>query len=503
MRLKFPMRVSLAKTVAFAGALVCVQQFEHTSLSFSLLFFSFTVLSTITFNTVGGFSKPSGSYIFFFAVLTVLFGVTLKAILGEAADSNLETPTLTMATYACTMAMMLLAALLTRRVSAGIPDIGSIFSSARMNMNYSAIGCILIGVILYVVNQANQLESGSLLSGVNQINFFLPLGVILSTIDTITTTNGRRSLSPLNVSSMSFMLVIGMMGFSKQGVFTPFVAWALGAAYARLHIRPAHVIASVTFGVIAFTVLTPLSQIGRDLPGTTLTDRFEENVYLLENLSETRDLFLQSETGNFAPGEHRTYFEVPAGLAERLTMIKVDDSLIAYTARTRPIGYAPILQYFENWIPHVLDPNKSTGGVSYGGNYYAHEIGGILTDSDNSTGISFSAVSEAFHVAGWAGIFLLAPAVLTMLFIVSDVVCGDLRRSPWGLIALLLFAHIAPEGGLGAPIYYTLYINVGIIFAMFLCVYVTPIVGSLFGTSFTRSRARTQPLRPTAASIPH
>jgi hypothetical protein len=66
---------------------------------------------------------------------------------------------------------------------------------------------------------------------------------------------------------------------------------------------------------------------------------------------------------------------------------------------------------------------------------------------------------------GWTGVFLVAPVIWIILFTVFDSLCGDVRKSPWGLVVIPVFAHIAPEGMLGGPIYFLWFGGVGIIFA--------------------------------------
>src|ERR1700722_1743786 len=115
MRVGFPDRIPLGKTIACAGGLAVIQLFQHTSPGFVLLFFGFVVVSVLAFNYAGGFSRPSGVYIFWFALLAVIFGVVMKAVLREAADSNLRAPQLTMTVYICSMLMMWLAAAVSRK----------------------------------------------------------------------------------------------------------------------------------------------------------------------------------------------------------------------------------------------------------------------------------------------------------------------------------------------------------------------------------------------------
>ena len=60
-----------------------------------------------------------------------------------------------------------------------------------------------------------------------------------------------------------------------------------------------------------------------------------------------------------------------------------------------------------------------------------------------------------------------------------DAVCGDLRRQPFGLLYVLVFAHVAPEGLLGASIDALRLANAAFIFGLYFCGYVTPVLGML------------------------
>jgi hypothetical protein len=96
-----------------------------------------------------------------------------------------------------------------------------------------------------------------------------------------------------------------------------------------------------------------------------------------------------------------------------------------------------------------------------------------------TTGISFTPSGEAFQLAGWTGIFLIAPAIWIVLFTVVDSLCGDVRKSPWGLLVIATFAHIAPEGMLGGPIYFLWFGMIGIVTAAVVTSYVMPLLGTM------------------------
>jgi len=184
------------------------------------------------------------------------------------------------------------------------------------------------------------------------------------------------------------------------------------------------------------------------------------------------DLIMAEENGS-APG----YYNEPKGLVDRLSMVPNDDMLIAFTEQGHVLGYAPIKANFQNWIPHFLMPNKVQMNDVGGGNFYEHEMSNIQAD-DNTTGISFSPTAEAFHLGGWAGIFLVMPLILTMFFIVFDLLLGDMRRHPWGLLVILLFGHLAPEVGILGPIHETLFGSIAVIGSILFCIYVAPILGA-------------------------
>jgi hypothetical protein len=172
------------------------------------------------------------------------------------------------------------------------------------------------------------------------------------------------------------------------------------------------------------------------------------------------------------------YFDTNQGLFDRLTMMPIDSGLIAYSERGHYLGLQPVIDNMENWFPHFILPNKV---LPVSGNYYAHEIGGLLAADDFSTGISFSPASELYHWEGWFGFLVLGPLLWGLLFFVSDFISGDLRVYPWGLILVLIFAHVAPEMGIGGAINFVWLGNISVIAAALFCTQIAPILGALFG----------------------
>ena len=101
----------------FATTLVVVQQLDRTDRFFSFCSFGFVILAGMTFNIAGGFTTPSGGYVFFYAMLAVIVGLTWKAVLGEPGQSNLFEPRLTIEVFLGGMFAMLLSVILSRRLT--------------------------------------------------------------------------------------------------------------------------------------------------------------------------------------------------------------------------------------------------------------------------------------------------------------------------------------------------------------------------------------------------
>ncbi len=474
MRIQLPTRISTTKTLIFASGLFCVQQLEHTDLLFSLLFFAFVMIGVIAFNAGGGFSRVSGAYVFLFTVLTCVLGVTWKAVLGEPANSNLLVPQLDMAIYAASNFMLLLVILLNKRLT------GRSQGLAPGDLTYSlaALGCLILGLIQNVLNALGLASPGSALSIANQLSQFFPLAIILGTIGAMRDSGGRRSINFVSGLSMTLVLLGGMLAFSKQGIFTPIACWIVAAAFCKFNLRPVHYIVLIAFAVSSY-IVAPLIAAGRVhvSENAGYAERAAVVYGILTHLGQAKQAEVETQANAAAFAGKSGYYNQPQGLIERLSILSADDSLFNYTAKGNYIGYRPIIEDYENFIPHFILPDKP---VPIGGNYYAHEIGGILADADDSTGISFSPMGEAFHVDGWVGIFFLMPLIWLSLFASLDHICGDLRRSPWGLLMVVLFAHAAAESLLASLIWMSVFGNLGLVLAIAFCTRFAPVVGALF-----------------------
>lgn len=486
MRLPFPTRIPVQKTFVFAAVVFIVQLLQHTDLTFAALYFTFVMCSVITFNAAGGFSRASGGYIFWFALLTCIVGVFWKIVLNEPGDSNLVSPNITLATYVVSMMTIFVALQIKKRLVGNARSLSSIMQSDRLNLGHAALGCF---VAYEIVNWANDFlphGSGSLINILNQENVFLPVCILVGTIHTIRTSGGRRSVNLLTLAASAIIFVSGgLVAFSKQAMFTPIVCWGMAAASQRYRIRAWQVVLLIAFAVFSVEFLSPLSQVGRAI--VPENDNYSQRLlFSVDLLTHPKVLWAdyytpEDPTSGPATGWAAGYYNEPQGLMDRLNILKADDRLNTYTLQGHTVGKMKTLYYFIDWIPHFILPNKEAlmpPGVANSGNYYAHEVG-MLAPDDFSTGISFSPSAEAFHMDTWEGIVVVGAFVWTLLFIVVDLICGDMRNSPIGLFALVAFAHVAPESLIGNLIYFIFFQDLGIVIAIVFCTYFAPIIGQL------------------------
>ena len=453
--------------------LCIVQLLQGTNPTFSLGCFAYILVATIAFNVAGGFTRASGAFIFFNSVLGVILGLCVKVYLGEAADSNLFTPLLTIGVYLFGMCMMLVAVYLSKKLRPKRALMGRMITDS--NMQAATVGCLVGGILMIFAGYVIPGGNGSLLSALNQLNRFFPLAIILGVIHTIRRSGGTRSVNLPVFLAAALMFTVGLLGYSKEGMLGPFAAYLLAAASQRYRISLNQILLGTLAIVFVFQYLVPYAQYGRIYREESGAVNVQASLDLLSNLGYVREQYLETSAGAY---EERIlgYYNTPQGFFDRLQMISIDDALIHQTEQFGVFGLTPMVHAVENLIPHFLWKDKPQ---ILSGNVFAHEVG-ILAEADESTGVSFSSTASAFHLAGWNGVFLLAPANWFFLFLIFDSLCGDVRKVPWGLLVIVLFAHAAPEGDITTILYMCSYTVYAIVFAAIMGAYIMPVIGTLF-----------------------
>jgi len=450
MRIPLPTRFHPKPVIIFALVLFLLQQAQGTVLSFSLLSFLYIIIFATSFNGAGGLERPSGAFIFFTGTLTCIVGLVYKGLLGEAAQTLLLSPNTTMEVYCAGMVGLGLAAVLSNRL---LPKGGVLTTFVPdEKLRRVAVGCVIISTILRF--------AGSLLplrveTGLAQLNHFDEMAILLSTYYEVRASGGRRSSSWITWVAAASIFVNGLLSFSKQGLFTPLFAWLFPCLMLRFNFSLKQVLGLACAIAFGLYYLVPYSQYGRSLvdADSSFRARTGTSIQLISNLTDTRRRYIDSVSYAISKSEAPKYYKGDQGLFDRLQMLAFDDALIDETDNRGPIGLFPTYLDYINLIPHVFYPNKPN--LNWG-NAYAHEIG-LLSRDDYTTGISFSPAADAYHQAGWEGVLLLLPGTAFLLFLITDWISGDVRRAPWGLLLVVIYAHTAPEGLLVEIIYFTVY----------------------------------------------
>ncbi len=490
MRIPFPERIPIFGTLVFALVLCLLQQLQGTTVLFSSCTFGFILIAVIAFNTVGGLTRPSGGYIFSYTLLVVLFGITYKVFVGEPGQSNLQQPDLTIEVYLASITATLVAAYVSKRFRFKKILVPRYKSDA--DMGRAAYGCFAVGSVttLYLMFRPPGAAAGSFpLLGL--FSSFLIFAIIIGVMYGIRRSGGRRSLSIPTLISGVILFSNGIIHYSKEGLFTPFLCWLVAASSQRYKLSLIQ-IGGLLLGLSFITYyLVPYSQYGRKfrIEEASFSENWKTNVLLLSNLGVVRKAFLDESNLLYTGTDYSRYYDKPQGLADRLQMITPDDLVINYTAHGGGFGLFPTIFSYENLIPHFIWHDKPT--IQFG-NLYAHELGMLPDEDDDTTGISFSPTGDAFHQAKWVGILVVLPILLFIMFLALDSACGDTRESPIALVALFGFGHSAPEGGLTEIIRGPTIGLAGLLFSSFIVVYLMPLIGNVV----------LGPVRTTAAGAP-
>ena len=214
------------------------------------------------------------------------------------------------------------------------------------------------------------------------------------------------------------------------------------------------------------------------LPGqnATFSDRMAIAILLLLHPEDTLAKVPRPARGRNNRGGRRLYGEYnkPQGFwGSTAAHLHRSSSLIKPSPiKVSAFGLLPIQVTLLNAIPRVLWPNKPD--VIFG-NIYAREIGGAITDEDTNTGISFQS-----HIRGTSSGEMdrgpgHRPPPWFLMFTVHDSLFGDLRTAPWGLLAMAMISHTAPEGGITGVVYlFTFGVEI-FAFCAFFATWVAPI----------------------------
>lgn len=465
MRLTLPARVSMSAVLSFCAALLAVELAEGSDIVLALATQTFVILAALAFNLCGGLLYPSGSCIFFLTVLTLGLGAILKAGLGEPLQSNLIDPKNTILAYTAGMASILIAAYFSTLLRSRRGLLERFDPGTRVQQ--MAAGCLLISIGIPLILPANFKGTFAQFSG----NFAV-FAILLPVYQRVRQTGGQRSFTLVALIGWAYLTIYyGIILYSKQGLFSPSLAWCLAAVAGGYRLSfPKFLSIAVAVG-IAVTFLTPYSQTARNNRGQANEGALA--LELLEHPFRTRELYNESLKQNYALGIDYHWFDQPQGLLDRLTSVPVDDALFYSTDHLRPGSPIVLWGYVLDMVPRYLYPDKPAGLL---GNSYGREIG-LLGNDDVTTSISFTPFADAYHNAGWLGVTLYLGLLFFVMFYVCDSLAGSIGRAQWSLLYVMYFSHFASEGFLSFTTYAISNVAAALIGTTLILTYVAPVIG--------------------------
>lgn len=467
MKLTLPTHFSMRYVGSFALAMLALELAEGTPLVLALLAQSFVMVSAVAFNVAGGLVYPSGAFVFFNAMLSLILGMVVKAVLGEPLNSNLIAPEQTLLAYLAGMVFILIAVFFTAKLRSKQGLLEKLDAGRRVDQ--IGIGCILIAYF------TPYLLPSSLQGTFSQFNNgFVYLSILLPVYQRTKQTDGKTSFHYVALIGWLYLTyTYGIAGLSKQGLFGPSVAWVVAAVAAGYRTTLTRLALLAATAIFAVTILTPFSQIARNYRGEA--NQAEIAWQLLQHPLETRARYNEDLRLSYVVGYGYHWFDQPQGLLDRLTMVPVDDALVWSTDHVRPGSPDALWSYVLNMVPRYLYPNKPN---LLWGNVYAHDIG-LIGEEDETTGISFTLYADGYHTAGWLGVTLILGIMIFAMCYVCDSVSGSIAKTQWGLVYVLYFTHAAAEGMLGMTTYAISTTSVALISAALISTYFAPVLGNL------------------------
>lgn len=251
MRIVLFERIPPSWGMTFGLAIAGLEIFQGTHLFFSVCFFMLIQIWVLAVNTAGGFRRAMGAYVFWFGLFTIIFGVSLKSFIGEAADTLCVAPLLTMEIFTISMFMLLVSVLLTQRILGTTKSLAErLMANNPLPYREAAIGSTILGILAMFSSEVLGGGSGSIGNLLSRMNLFLYLASILGTVACIKESNGKRSVGFYNLLPGVTQFLWGFAGFSKEGMFTPVACWLIGVAFTRFSFRKIH------FAVLAVILVT-------------------------------------------------------------------------------------------------------------------------------------------------------------------------------------------------------------------------------------------------------
>ena len=457
MRLPWPDHVNTKGGIYFALLLMAVQISLGTSPFFAVSIFIYVIETVIAFNLAGGLYTFAGSFIFFQSTQSILISQVAKCCFLQAADTNLLNPQKTAMVYALGGLGTLGAVLVSNKMLLKQP----IYDARKHDITLmpqsivaSTIGIFALIVVGVYGFSDEGIAHGSILSYLNQLPNFLPLGVMIGTAHIIRTSNGTRSARWYTIIPIVYQIITGFVLNTKQGIFQPLLVWlAVGAVY-RYKFAKLQLLGFAAFTVFAAVFIFPYIQYSRsEVREGNIYDRavLVYNFTRDNGFTKVRAAYKLNQALREESGEESAflYYGTDEEALDRFSLIENEDALIHRVDLTTTHGMKPLWDTVLYLTALFIWRDKYV--IIAFTNLLGREIG-VISDEDYGTFISFSMYAPAYYMEGWIGVLFLPFFSLAFYFTVINIFYGTAKENAYCLLPILGNLHGAAEATPVAPL---------------------------------------------------
>lgn len=427
------------------GMLAFAQVVVGTDPTFTGLVILFTALWLVTVKVLGGVKTIFGLCVGFMGAQHIVISQVAKALMGQRPDTPLLQPILTMQIYTIGMAMILLAALITRlRPLQSIKPI----LIPEMRLDHLRMLAIVFTVLMFARYAA--------LSGVVsvarvllQFDFITPTAVATSTAYVVLASDKKRAFGMMTFVSVVVPFLFGI-AFSQRKessyALLIFVVTAIAFGY-RFKIW--HYIMGAALGYFFVAIVFPFALYAR---GVTRNETF------VRSFSRSWDVFLDvvnnpakyQKLASTAPpmedvaANRIYYYGSPDPNLDRMSLIIITDALVQSTVLRGQTGWETIDKGFDMVVPRAFNQGKEIVGTS---NEIAQRAPGVVNDLDRATSITLGFFLEGFMAFGWMGAILTPFLIAFGYFLVFRIVLQEhLHQNIWACALFVFLPWTFSEG---------------------------------------------------------
>ena len=420
-----------------------------------------------TYNILGGLSTMSGIGFSAFALCTFVISQFAKVLLFEPAQSNLESPDLTIKVYFVFYFCAMIGVFVYGRLRINVPRPLEPATAAQAGLLYLVSVVVgLIATTTFEITHYGGSEAGGAAEAHSiglAFSGLLLFAIVIAVQSRIRDTNGAHSASLRMFIPWSAMVFFGFINTSRGSILTPSIVWLLSCYVSGYRFRLKHLAACLTGLVVFVAVISPFEIYARGVTsGMNFRERMVANLSLLLSVPDWITL-KETSQGGAQTGSREEYYSRPGTFVlSRLSAIRADSNMISACSTGYHYGFTAIKMDILHQIPRLLYKNKSEIDSAA----FTGRVTGVNSDEVENGEFLITAVSDSFGAFGWWGVVLVPMFAFPFTFILYESMF-DIGR-PWGIVAMGAFCFPFAEINMGGLIALTFRTPISIVFLSYI-----------------------------------